>query len=104
MKYLEGTSYKVLMIHVTASVETINKRLHGRHKEMGEEGFLRAINPNLTQKFVRENKEGFEATQKKYHNIEYIEFDNNTTHKRSASRSASRSPTKSATRRSANKP
>jgi len=72
--------YSVRMIHVTATAERIQERLRQRHHRMITKGYLRAIYPgstSLLQKFIDDNREGFEATQKKYPEIECIEIDNN---------------------------
>ena len=72
--------YKILMILIEADVKTIQRRLKSRHGKMGNAGFLRAINPMMTSQFIKDNKDGFEATKKKYGKIGKIMFsviDNN---------------------------
>lgn len=71
--------YSVRMIHVTASAERIQERLRQRHHKMITKGYLRAIYPGSTkllQKFIDNNHKGFEATQKKYPEIDCIPLDN----------------------------
>jgi deoxyadenosine/deoxycytidine kinase len=75
--------YKVLMILIEADVKTIQHRLRSRHGKMGNAGFLRAINPLMTEKFIKDNKDGFEATKKKYFKYPKFMFsviDNNPQH------------------------
>jgi len=57
--------YKITVILVTAEVKNIQNRIRGRHNKMLAEAnpYIRAINPNLTEMFVKDNKEGFKIAK-----------------------------------------
>jgi GTPase SAR1 family protein len=55
--------YKVYVILVNAPVEQIKKQLRKRHSEMIKDEYIRAVRLELTEKYVRENKEGFEIAK-----------------------------------------
>ena len=57
--------YKITVILVTAEVKNIKNRIKGRHNKMLAEAdpYIRAINPNLTEMFVKDNKEGFKLAK-----------------------------------------
>ena len=98
IKLLRSKNYKIIMIHITATAVVIKQRLQRRHNAMIAEGYLRAISPSLIQTFIDENKTGYEATQKKYPEIECISIDNNKQLQFAAS-PVRRSPTKSPTKK-----
>jgi len=56
--------YNIIVILVTADVNTIKNRIRKRHNEMISHSFIRAINPNLTERFIQDNKTGFENAKK----------------------------------------
>ena len=57
--------YNIIVILVTADVKNIQNRIRGRHNKMlaEEDPYIRAINPNLTSMFVKDNKEGFKIAK-----------------------------------------
>lgn len=58
--------YKIIVILVTSNVSNIKNRIKERHNKMLSENdpYIRAINPNLTELFVNQNKEGFNIAKK----------------------------------------
>lgn len=54
--------YDITVILVTAEVKNIQNRIKGRHNKMLAENdpYIRAINPNLTNMFIKDNKAGFD--------------------------------------------
>jgi hypothetical protein len=58
--------YKITVILVKAEVKNIQNRIKGRHNKMLAENdpYIRAINPKLTEMFVKDNKEGFDIAKK----------------------------------------
>ena len=58
--------YKIIVILVTAEVKNIQNRIKGRHNKMLEENnpYIRAIDPKLTDMFVKDNKDGFDNAKK----------------------------------------
>jgi hypothetical protein len=65
--------YKIIVILVTAEVKNIQNRIKARHNKMLEESdsYIRAINPNLTGMFVKDNKEGFDNAKKYFKSKSY---------------------------------
>lgn len=68
MPFLElnkNVKYKVIVILVTAPTKNIQSRIKSRHQLMLSEKdpYIRAINPNLTEMFIKDNKEGFDKAQ-----------------------------------------
>ena len=61
------------VILVTAEARNIQNRIKGRHKKMLEEKdpYIRAINPHLTDMFIKENKIGFDNAKKYFTSDEY---------------------------------
>ena len=57
-------TYQILVIHVTSTEEQIRTQLRHRHKQMVKEGYIRAIGPRLTKKFIKENQEGMENAER----------------------------------------
>ena len=57
--------YKITVILVTAEVKNIQNRIKGRHNKMLAETdpYIRAINPKLTDMFVKDNKAGFDLAK-----------------------------------------
>ena len=55
--------YRIHIIHITSTEEQILKQLQYRHRQMVKEGYIRAIGPKLTKKFIKENQLGFEIAQ-----------------------------------------
>jgi Cdc6-like AAA superfamily ATPase len=57
--------YKITVILVTADVKNIQNRIKGRHNKMLAENdpYIRAINPRLTEMFVKDNKDGFDIAK-----------------------------------------
>ena len=66
--------YDVLVLHITANIKTIQSRLKKRHSEMVKEGFLRAINPKIIDKFITQNKTSYEAAKEKYGSLPNYKF------------------------------
>ena len=62
----KNVKYKIIVILVTAEARNIQNRIKGRHKKMLEEKdpYIRAINPRLTDMFIKENKIGFDNAKK----------------------------------------
>lgn len=65
--------YKITVILVTAEVKNIKNRIKGRHNKMLAEAdpYIRAINPNLTEIFVKDNKEGFKIAKEYFESNTY---------------------------------
>lgn len=65
--------YKITVILVTANIENIQNRIKGRHNKMLLEAdpYIRAINPNLTFIFVKDNKEGFDIAEEYFKSNTY---------------------------------
>ena len=57
-------TYQILVLHVTSTEEQIRKQLKYRHKQMVKEGYIRAIGPKLTKKFIKENQVGMENAER----------------------------------------
>jgi hypothetical protein len=68
----DEVKYKIVVILVTAEVKNIQNRIKRRHNKMLSEAdpYIRAINPKLTEMFVKDNNEGF--------NIAKAYFESNT--------------------------
>ena len=105
---LSPIKYKMMVILVTAPVEVIKNRIRERHRKMLTNSFIRAINPNLTEKFVKENEIGFENAKKYYNesDIIFIKVENvdvksrrSTRHSTRHSRYSTISPKSDPTRR-----
>lgn len=58
--------YKIIIIHVTAKEAEVKQRLQKRHIEMIHDNFLRAVNPNLANAFIVQNKNGYEDAFRAY--------------------------------------
>ena len=56
--------YNIIVILVTSDTHVIKNRIRKRHKNMISHSFIRAINPNLTERFIQDNKTGFENAKK----------------------------------------
>ena len=57
--------YKIIVLLVKADHDTIYERLMRRHQQMiSENGYIRAINPRLIQKFIDENQKGYDLSKK----------------------------------------
>jgi broad-specificity NMP kinase len=69
----KNVKYKIIVILVTAEARNIQNRIKGRHKKMLEEKdpYIRAINPHLTDIFIKQNKEGFDNAKKYFTSDEY---------------------------------
>jgi hypothetical protein len=67
--------YQIVILHITASPETIQRRLKGRHAQMVQEGFLRAIHPKLIPRFVEENKKCYNALKDAYEGNPLFSFE-----------------------------
>lgn len=65
--------YKITIILVTASMRNIENRIKGRHNKMllETDPYIRAINPNLTFIFVKDNKEGFDIAKEYFNSDKY---------------------------------
>jgi len=59
----KDVTYQILVLHVTSTEEQIQKQLKHRHKQMVKEGYIRAIGPKLTKKFIKENQVGMENAE-----------------------------------------
>jgi signal recognition particle GTPase len=57
-------TYQILVLHVSSTEEQIRKQLKHRHKQMVKEGYIRAIGPKLTKKFIKENQVGMENAER----------------------------------------
>jgi GTPase SAR1 family protein len=69
----KNVKYKITVILVTANVKNIQNRIKGRHNKMLSENdpYIRAINPNLTEMFIKDNKEGFDNAKKYFKSEAY---------------------------------
>jgi hypothetical protein len=76
----KNTKYNIIVILVTAKVKNIQNRIKGRHNKMLLENdpYIRAINPNLTEMFVKDNKDGFDNA-KNYFKSKKYEMENPST-------------------------
>jgi GTPase SAR1 family protein len=65
--------YKITVILVTAEVKNIQNRIRGRHNKMLAENdpYIRAINPRLTEMFVKDNKDGFNIAKEYFKSNAY---------------------------------
>jgi hypothetical protein len=99
---LSPIKYKIIVILVTAPIEVIKNRIRERHKKMLTNSFIRAINPNLTEKFVKENEIGFENAKKYYNNsdITFIKVENLDVRSRRSTRHSTRHSTRRSISRS----
>jgi hypothetical protein len=59
----KDVTYQIIVLHVTSTEEQIRKQLTHRHKQMVKEGYIRAIGPKLTKKFIKENQVGMENAE-----------------------------------------
>jgi broad-specificity NMP kinase len=57
-------TYQIIVLHVTSTEEQIRKQLKYRHKQMVKEGYIRAIGPKLTKKFIKENQVGMKNAER----------------------------------------
>ena len=48
---------------MTSTEEQIRKQLKHRHHQMIKEGYIRAIGPKLTKKFIKENQVGMDKAE-----------------------------------------
>jgi hypothetical protein len=60
--------YRIYVLLITSTPEQIRKQLKKRHAEMlsGPNPYLRAIPPQLVEKFIEDNKEGFDTYREIY--------------------------------------
>jgi hypothetical protein len=60
--------YRIYVLLITSTPEQIRKQLKKRHAEMlsGPNPYLRAIPPQMVEKFIEDNKEGFDAYHEMY--------------------------------------
>lgn len=65
--------YKITVILVTADMRNIKNRIKGRHNKMLLEAdpYIRAINPNLTSTFIKDNKDGFDIAKDYFNSDKY---------------------------------
>jgi Cdc6-like AAA superfamily ATPase len=65
--------YKITVILVTADMRNIKNRIKGRHNKMLLEAdpYIRAINPNLTSIFIKDNKDGFDIAKDYFNSDKY---------------------------------
>jgi len=68
-----NVKYKIIVILVTAEARNIQNRIKERHMNMLKENdpYIRAINPHLTDIFIKDNKEGFDNAKKYFTSDEY---------------------------------
>lgn len=69
----KNVKYKIIVILVTAEARNIQNRIKGRHMNMlaEKDPYIRAINPHLTDMFIKDNKEGFDNAKKYFTSDEY---------------------------------
>ena len=65
--------YKIIVIHITATEEEIQRRIRQRHLKMIDEGFLRAIKLSLVSHFIKDNANGYDAVKTAYQDPTYID-------------------------------
>jgi len=58
--------YEIRMYLVETSEDTIKKRIVHRHKQMIDQGFLRAIPSYMIHTWIKENREAFDFSEKHY--------------------------------------
>lgn len=84
--------YHIEFIYIVADIPIIQQRIRNRHEKMIMDGFLRAVNPLVTEKLSKQNKDSFEQLKEKYPEYTYNEIDNTRSRSRSRSRSAANKP------------
>lgn len=72
-EYEGDRRYTLVVIHITADKEQIERQLKKRHNRMLENKYIRAIPPKLIGKFLKDNKEGFDNVQEYFESKEYLE-------------------------------
>lgn len=60
----KNITYQIIILHVTSTEEQIRKQLKYRHRQMIKEGYIRAIGPKLTKKFIKENQLGMDHAER----------------------------------------
>jgi hypothetical protein len=60
----KDVTYQILILHITSTEEQIRKQLKHRHRQMVKEGYIRAIGPKLTKKFIKENQLGMDHAER----------------------------------------
>ena len=60
--------YRIYVLLITSTPEQIRKQLKKRHAEMlsGPNPYLRAIPPQMVEKFIEDNKDGFDSYREMY--------------------------------------
>jgi hypothetical protein len=68
-----NVKYKITVILITANIPDIQSRIKGRHMQMLSEPspYIRAIDPQLTTLFVKQNKLGFDIAKKYFTSNSY---------------------------------
>jgi len=65
--------YKIIVIHITATEEEIQRRIRQRHLKMIDEGYLRAIKLSLVSHFIKDNANGYDAVKTAYQDPKYVD-------------------------------
>jgi hypothetical protein len=60
--------------YIKNEIEAIQTRLTGRHAQMRESGFIRAIPPKLVKIFVKDNEDGFKRAVDHYGKADDMRF------------------------------
>ena len=64
--------YTIILIHITASEEEIQRRIRQRHLKMIDEGDLRAIKFSRIPHYIKENADGYDAVKTAYQDPKYV--------------------------------
>ena len=64
--------YTIILIHITASEEEIQRRIRQRHLKMIDEGYLRAIKFSRIPHYIKENADGYDAVKTAYQDPKYV--------------------------------
>ena len=64
--------YTIILIHITATEEEIQRRIRQRHLKMIDEGYLRAIKLSLVSHFIKDNANGYDAVKAAYQDPKYV--------------------------------
>jgi hypothetical protein len=64
--------YTIIVIHITATEEEIQRRIRQRHLKMIDEGYLRAIKLSLISHFIKDNANGYDVVKTAYQDPKYV--------------------------------
>ena len=64
--------YTIIVIHITATEEEIQRRIRQRQSKMIDEGYLRAIKFSRIPHYIKENADGYDAVKTAYQDPKYV--------------------------------